>query len=260
MWWSTLPSIVAAMYEDGIAKYGGILVSGVSTADINRNKIVKAFLQETDSEWLWWIDADNPPPLGSLRRLLGVGETLVSGLYYGGQMDNMLPIAYLRKPKGTYVRLDDVYQWERGEIVQVDAVGMGCFLSHRSIYEDILNNFVMLQRKSGGLLAIHKDKIRGDVSYDAKHPYAGEVRKSTLYDPVMPVSNEDFLYPFFLCQYTRTEDYWFCEMVRELGHTIWLDTSIEPEHIKPHGYSGADYRRQNGITPPDSGVRSIVYV
>jgi hypothetical protein len=251
---------VAAMYEDEIAQFGGVLVSAVSTTDINRNKIVDTLFKETSAEWLWWLDSDNPPPAGSLRRLLGVGEPLVSGLYYGGDTKtDLLPVAYLRKPEGTYVRLDEVYQWERGEIVQVDSVGMGCFLTHRSVYEDIQNNFVMLQRKSGGITAVHKDKIHGDVLHDAKHPYEGQVRKSTLYDPVIPITNPDFLFPYFVCQYTRTEDYWFCEMVRELGYTIWLDTSVEATHLKPYGYSGEDFRKQHGLST-EPGVRSIVYV
>jgi hypothetical protein len=232
----------------------------VSTADINRNKIVKDFL-EKDSDWLFWMDADNSMLIGSIPRLLATatdGKTAVSGLYFGGSMDRPFPIAYARKDTGAYVPFSDIMpRWERGEIFQIDAVGMGCCLTHRSVYEDIQANMVVLQRDFGGITAVQKSKV---YSYaDGKrHPYAGEVRKGVYYDPVSEVTMTDPRFPFFACQYNRTEDFWFWELAAMAGHKLWLDTSVEAGHIKPYRYGGKDFRMAAGMWV-DPEVQEVEY-
>lgn len=242
------------------AEWGGFFVEGVSNVDINRNKIVKRIL-ETDAEYIWWIDADNLPPVDSLRRLLDVGKPLVSGLYYGGNLtSDIIPVAYLRRPDGAYHALHTVYQWERGEIVPVDAVGMGCFLTHRDVFTDIENNFVDVQAFGGWRFTVHKDDLKGELpEQPKKHPYGGTIHKGTYYLPVYKPTVTGAPFPHFQCQFTRTEDFVFCENAKRLGYEILVDTSVEVGHQKHWNVTGKDFRKQKGLAT-DPTPQEEVYV
>ena len=257
-WWKAMIDFVGKWDHDKI-EYTGLMHSGVSTTDINRNNVADQFLQ-TDADWLFWIDADNPPMVGSLERLLEPGHKLISGLYYGGNMaKTMQPIAYIVNPKGGYHTIKQVKNWNKGEILPVDAVGNGCFLNHRSVFEEILENYTVFQRQSGGKACIHKNDIRGEVPKDMRnHPYAQQVRKGILYDPIIQYDMSDGNFPFYMSQYGRTEDYTFCEMARRLGHMIYVDTFVEVGHVKAYPFSGTDYRKQSGVTPLDE-IQEVSY-
>lgn len=250
--WIPFSEFTGKLYLDKV-DFSGICHSGVSNTDTNRNNVVKKFLEHTTADWLFWVDADNPPPKRSLRRLLSHNQPAVSGLYYGGSpTERLFPVAMINIPGGAYANIRKVRDWEKGEVLQVDAVGMGCFLTHRSVYETIEKDFTYLQRESGGLLAIRKDKVKSiDFDKKGRNPYAGTVRKGLYYDPVRPVQLDNPKFPFFICQYNRTEDLPFCEMVRD-SHEIWLDTSIEVGHVKEKALDGEDYRRgEDHIPDPD---------
>lgn len=258
-WWKAMIDLVGN-WDRSKVEYGELFHSGVSTTDINRNNVSNAFLK-SDSDYLLWIDADNPPPMGTVERLLEPGHELVSGLYYGGNMDTeMKPIAYVVGEKGGYHSLDQVRRWNKGEILPVDAVGMGCFLTHRSVYEDILKNYSMYQRQSGGILLIHNDKVKGEVpELEQNHPYAGQVRKGILYDPIIQYDMSHPKFPFFMCQYNRTEDYVFCECARELGYMIWVDTLVEVGHAKTALFGGKHFREQNSDWYVNNEIQEVDY-
>lgn len=253
LWWKPMIDFVG-MWNHSEIEYGGLFHSGVSTTDINRNNVAHSFKTESDADWLLWIDADNPPPIGTLERLLEPQKELISGLYYGGNIKKeMQPIAYVRNPKGGYHTLKQVKPlWNKGEILPVDAVGNGCFLNHRSVFEEIEKNYTVFQRQTGGKACVLNDNIKGEVPEDmVKHPYALQVRKGILYDPIIQYDMSDNKFPFYMCQYGRTEDYTFCEMARELGYMIWVDTFVEVGHVKAYPFSGTEYRKQTEQIPTD---------
>jgi hypothetical protein len=261
-WWKQGFDAIGLLWKEGI-EYTRTYWSGGSNVDINRNRIVDEWLEdeENDAEWLFWIDADNPPPIGALHRLLSLDKPMVSGLYFSGTIDQeMSPIAYIRNKQGAYNSLKTVRpNWERGEILQVDAVGMGCFLSHRDVYEQIKKDFSMYQRYSGGLIALKNDQIKGEIPEEpVKHPYANQVRKGLYYEPLVQISHKDPKFPFFMCQFMRTEDMHFCELVRD-KHEIWLDTSVEVPHVKDQPWKGEHYRFSEGLIP-DPNPKDVNYV
>lgn len=245
--WIPFAEFTGKLYQDKV-DFGRVCHSGVSNTDTNRNVVVKQFLEESNSDWLFWIDADNPPPQRSLRRLLSHQKPAVSGLYYGGKpTERLFPVAYVKIPGGAYNNIRKLRDWEPGEILQVDAVGMGCFLTHRSIYEQIQEDFTYVQRESGGLLAILKENVKS-MEGKGRNPYAGTVRKGLYYDPVKPVALDKPKFPFFISQYNRTEDMPFCEMLRH-SNEIWLDTSVEVGHVKEKSLVGEDYRDGEDYIP-----------
>lgn len=202
-----------------------IIDASSMAADYNRNDIVARFLN-TDAEWLMWVDADNTPPMGSFRRLLDTGKKLVTGIYVG-RNEEARPIAYLQRADGSYENLSG---WTRGEIIPIDSAGMGALLSHRSVYEDIRKEYRAMFRSSGGITAIHKDDISGDVFDNVTNENDGKVIDGVLHERLY-MHRGKINFPFFGLEFGRTEDYWFYERAKRAGHELWLDTSVEVGHI-----------------------------
>lgn len=243
-WSAQLTQVVAALSKN--VEICDIIDVSTMTADHARNLIAQEFLKSR-AEWLMWIDSDTLVPAGSVERMLAHGKTLVSGLYYGKNPPHP-PIAYT-KYNGAYRPIDQEIRWERGEIIQVDSAGMGCCLSHRSVYEDIQRAFTPLQMPGGGIVNVHQSDIMGDIE-TTDGPYSsdtdGKVYKGQLRVRLTKPSIANMRYPFFMIEHMRTEDMYFFELATRVGHKLFLDTSIECGHIRPLPYTGADYRNEKG--------------
>ena len=240
LWWHTLVHKVGNFHKMGL-EYGGIILHSTSMTDRNRNTIAEKFLK-TDSDWLFFIDTDTIVPDGAIRRLVNLDVTLASGLYYGKGKDHP-PIAYIRIPEtGLYRPLHKVYQWERGEIIPVDACGAGCLLVHRSVFEDIKKQYTEVQRvDTGGVFIIHNDDIRGKIVGGQVNNSDGLVIQGQHRQRVMGITF-DKPFPYFICEYGRTEDMHFFEVAKRAGHQVYLDTSIECGHLRSAPVKGEDYR------------------
>jgi hypothetical protein len=239
VFWSSLAMLISVLPLQDIDFYGLVTIGAMST-DYNRNQIVDGFLK-LPAEWLFWIDSDMEIPKGAIRRLLDMGKTLASGIYYG-KGEPHPAIAYHRTPDGAYAPIDKRSTWRRGEIIPVDAAGMGCMLTHRSVYEDIRATHRIVQRANGGRMVLHKDDIHGDLTNGKAHPYARKVHKGVYYEPVCETSVDSSVFPYFGTELTKTEDLWFFELAARAGHKPWLDTSVECGHISSIPFTGSDYR------------------
>lgn len=96
-----------------------------------RNDIVKDFL-DGDHTHLFWMDSDMSFPENCLSRLLERGLAIVGGLY----CMKLPPFATtaFHRPNGNV----ENYVPKVGEgVVEVDAIGTGCLLTERRVYEDI---------------------------------------------------------------------------------------------------------------------------
>ena len=240
IWWANLVSKVALFPNMGL-EFGGMHLMGAMLTDKNRNHIARSFL-EGDSEWLFWIDADTNVPNGAIPRLLDLDTTLASGIYYGKGKETK-PIAYIKIPEtGAYRPLHEVYEWERGEIVPVDACGFGAILTHRSVFEDIQKAYMAVQRKNGGVFLMKKEDIQGKIVAEQVNKSDNKVIQGQLRTRIQPVTMADYPFPFFILEYGRTEDMAFFEVAAEVGHKPFLDTSIEAGHIDVHEIKGKNYR------------------
>lgn len=237
-WWVPFSKMVSVLHKQDI-EIVDVIQHGSMMTDNNRNAIVRKFL-DTEADWLFWVDADNQNPLGAVRSLLdaaGSDRTLVCGLYYLKQ-DPTSPVAYRKVEDGRY---DPIQGWRPGEIISIDAAGMNCVLSRRSVYEDIDKNFVPLQVMHGGLIAVHKDDIEGDVFEGTMEDTDNKVVDGVLHWRVFQTDRDT---PFFSLGYGRTEDFDFFEKAARCGHQLWCDTRVEAGHLRYEAVSGADYRRQ----------------
>lgn len=236
-WWGQFAQHCGELHKS--VELGEILISDSMATDHNRNLIVDNFLK-LDSEWLFWVDADTIVPIGAIERLLATGKTLASGLYYGKNTPHPA-IAYYTY-NGAYRPLDKTRHWERGEILPVDACGMGCMLTHRSVFEDIKAAFTPYQEVGGGMVLIHNDNISGAVEADGEHRTDGQVINGQYRKRLIPVTLENARYPFFSLEHGRTEDLWFFELAAKAGHKPYLDTSVECSHLRPVEFTGSNWR------------------
>ena len=100
--------------------------------DLARNALAELAFQH-NAEWLFYLDSDVLPPSDALTRLISHNLPVVSGLYYMRTPPHE-PLA-LRDMPG--VGLTPVASWRPGELIDVDAIGMGSCLIHRRVLERI---------------------------------------------------------------------------------------------------------------------------
>lgn len=207
--------------------------------DVNRLEVAGSFL-DGESDYLFWIDDDTVPPKGAITHLLGLHREFVSGLYFLPAYPYN-PIAYFRNENGTY---SAYYGYPKGALVQVDSVGMGCALIHRSVYEKIKAEHEVFMRPDGSLCPMHKSQVK-----DHK-PFIGKNRKpfisnGVMHTPISPVeSRDDRSFPFYMLEFARTEDHFFCELADNVGIKPWLDTNVVCEHYKLKPFGEPEYREK----------------
>ena len=202
--------------------------------NVNKRSAHKGFLN-SDANYLLWLDDDTVPPDRFLTHLLNLGRSFVAGIYFLGQ-EPFTPLAYMRGEDGLYQAL---YDYPKGTLVPVDSVGMGCTLIHREVYQAILDNYEVFQRSNGSLVPVHKDDIENRRTAKRKAPW---VKNGYFHDPLWEVQADDNrTFPFYGMEYGRTEDHYFCEMAVRVGYQPYIDTTIECEHLKLHGYGKKHY-------------------
>ena len=242
---------------------GGVL-SGTKgrddKTDVNRNRISGYFLEGGESgakaDWIFWIDDDTVFPDGAISHFLRMDKDFVAGLYFNTNPPYN-PIAYKRLDNGGYLHLWD---YAPGSVFQVDAVGMGCTLIHRSVYERILAEHEVYLRPNGSMFPIHRSLLyKNDVVEFPEDYPKGYVVGNHLVQEVTkldPESKQLQLFPFYQMEHGRTEDMHFCELAYSVGVRPWVDTSIVCEHWKHACKTFEDYRKEVVRQEIDSKVEA----
>lgn len=211
-----------------------------SLTDANRVSVIKRFL-DGKSDWLFFMDDDTVPPPGAISKLLAHGRQFIGGLYYNNNPPYN-PIAYMRRSDGLY---NPIYHFPYGAIMPVDAIGMGCTLIHRTVFETIMEDHFVYERPNGSLGVAHKSIIYdNDVLSDVSRPDVW-ISGGLLHMKVKSVditSDDTRAYPFFSLEYGRTEDFHFCELADNVGIKPWVDTTINCEHWKAKPTTRDDYK------------------
>lgn len=204
--------------------------------DANKSTIVGARLNgqahkggflHGDADWLFFMDDDTVPPKGVISHLLSLGREFVGGLYFLAKPPHN-PIAYFRHDDGTYMAL---WNYPHGALIEVDSIGMGCTLIHRSVYERILDGYEVFQRPNGSLMPVLRENVRGLVKSSER--VKTEVINGVLHMPVTRPPEEDGRpFPFYSMEYGRTEDHHFAELCAGIGIKPYLDTTVICDHYK----------------------------
>ena len=166
-----------------------------------RSKCANFFINNTDHEYLFFLDSDigfNPE---DVLKLLSHNEPIVSGTY----PMKTIPIRYCV----------DVLQPEerKGDLLKVGGNGMGFVMIHRNVFTDIAKKFPYLKYTPA----------TKDSNYP---PTEAEVHNSYHY------FHEEKVGDAF-----KSEDQSFFHRARMLGYDVWLDTTIRLAHVGSHVFA-----------------------
>lgn len=145
---------------------------GADSVYAGRNRVARSVLDDSDAEWLFFIDSDMGFAPDTVDRLIAAADPVerpvVGGLAFAQKSDgtgSMFARRYRTTP--TLYRMwdneDDVgfvpwFDYPRGELVEVDATGAACLLIHRSALEKV-------RAKFGDKWFHHLPKPKGDGDF-----------------------------------------------------------------------------------------------
>lgn len=182
-------------YRNLMVKGGTCFLSGMPF-DHARNEGVRKLLQ-SELEWLFFLDDDVCVPPDVIYRLMAHNKAIVSGVYFR-RNSPILPCAMRMNDKGSY---EFINSYNRNSLEQVDLVGAGCLLIHRSVFEK---------------MGTGKNMKWFEWMCDNEE-----------LPPTERVS----------------EDFAFMKRATKLGYGIFLDTSIQCEHV------GLSASSESGLNP-----------
>lgn len=138
---------------------------------------------ESNFDWLFFLDSDVIPPKDAILRLMKHQKPIISGIYCRRSPPAGVPVLI---KNGTWVT-----QYPKNELFEVDLVGAGCLLIHRSVLESLP------PQKPG------------------KHWFFWGVDQQS----VLPREE------------AMSEDFTFCVHAKKNGYKIWVDPTIECLHV-----------------------------
>lgn len=115
---------------------GGVIwgVGGGGRLDSARNLVVRSFL-DTKAEWLLFLDTDIVFSPEMYDMLLDTADEktapIVSGLYFADDKPPRAVMAYTTEEGA----VRSIAAWDEGDTIDVEYVGAGFLLVHRSVYE-----------------------------------------------------------------------------------------------------------------------------
>ena len=116
-----------------------VQVGNVGLTTRSRNVVVKTFLETTNANWLLMIDSDERLLLDTWHKLIDSAHDkdrpIVSGLVFAAFFDGEdalrpVPTIYLMDSERGLQPIDG---YPENQLIEVDAVGTGCILIHRSV-------------------------------------------------------------------------------------------------------------------------------
>jgi hypothetical protein len=120
-----------------------VQIANIGLTTRSRNVMVKTFLETTQAAWLLMIDSDERISLDAFKKLVNAAHDkdrpIVSGLVFAAFFDNddalrPVPTIYaMDEEKG----LQPIDAYPIDSVIEVDAVGTGCLLIHRSVLLDM---------------------------------------------------------------------------------------------------------------------------
>lgn len=118
-----------------------VRIKGSGLLSKMRNRVVKAFLENTTSDWLLMIDTDEQLTVEAFDILVkaahDIERPVVSGLVFAAfdahkhPYPKPVPAIFQEVPEGFL----PLFKYDRNRLFQIDACGTGCVLIHRSVLE-----------------------------------------------------------------------------------------------------------------------------
>lgn len=203
--------IETTIYDGGNdRRIGSYIAMRTSSSGVveGRNKVARQFLDESDGEWLWWVDSDMGWPPSALYELLHAADPderpVVGALCFAWkemEVDGMHGYRCVARPTiFDYVDIEGGKKfagrttYPTNTLTRCAATGSAMIVIHRSVLETIRAEF-------------------GDVWYDRIPAPDGQLG----------------------------EDISFCARVGAIGKTVHVHTGVPTNHLKTVWVSGVDF-------------------
>lgn len=198
----------------------------------------------TPCDWFMWIDSDIEFEPGAILALLAEEKSIIGGAYpikdldvnrIIGALDNGVAVEHVLK-YATRSVVSNVeakgFQSTNIDAVEVDNLGTGFLLTHRSVYEQLDKLLEERRCLIPGVAYENFEAIKYYTPY-----FDADLRKVTPFKDKPSVN--DYL----------SEDYYFCMKARELGIKSYVLPCISLKHVGTYVYEG-DYLRGLGLVYP----------
>lgn len=179
--------------------HGLLTLANSSLISQGRSKIANFFVNNTEYEYLFFLDSDIGFHPNDVIKLMNSGKTITCAAY----PMKTIPIRY------NYTVSEPITK--QGDFIKIDSMGLGFAMIHRSVFTDIAQRF-------GQELYYIPDDGSSNIA-----PTENEIVNSFHY--FLELKNGvSFM----------AEDISFFTRARQVGHDAWLDTTVELCHIGSH--------------------------
>ena len=178
--------------------HGIITLSNESLISRGRSRIANFFINNTEFEYLFFLDSDVGFDANDIIKLLAHNKEMVCGAY----PMKTIPLKWnftLSQPK-----------LREGDLVAIDKIGIGFSLIHRDVFTRIAKKYPELKYTPTNVSTTHNPTT---AERDNSYHYFHEMRQGDIYLP---------------------EDLSFFTRARSIGMQAWMDTSINLCHVGSH--------------------------
>jgi hypothetical protein len=178
--------------------HGILTLANESLISRGRSRIANFFINNTQFEYLFFLDSDVGFEADDVLKLLNYNKEMVCGAY----PMKTVPLKWnftLTQP-----------QQREGDLVAIDKIGIGFSLIHRNVFIRIAKQYPELKYIPTNESTTHNPT---EAEYDNSYHYFHEMRQGDIYLP---------------------EDLSFFTRARTVGMQAWMDTSINLCHVGSH--------------------------
>ena len=178
--------------------HGILTLANESLISRGRSRIANFFINNTNFEYLFFLDSDVGFEADDVLKLLNYNKEMVCGAY----PMKTVPLKWnftITEPKQ-----------REGDLVAIDKIGIGFSLIHRNVFIRIAKQYPELKYIPTNESTTHNPT---EQEYDNSYHYFHEMRQGDIYLP---------------------EDLSFFTRARSIGMQAWMDTSINLCHVGSH--------------------------
>jgi len=178
--------------------HGMLTLANESLISRGRSRIANFFINNTNFEYLFFLDSDVGFEADDVLKLLNHNKEMVCGAY----PMKTIPLKWnftLTEPKH-----------REGDLVAIDKIGIGFSLIHRNVFIRIAKQYPELKYTPTNESTTHNPT---EDEYNNSYHYFHEMRQGDIYLP---------------------EDLSFFTRARNVGMQAWMDTSINLCHVGSH--------------------------
>jgi hypothetical protein len=181
--------------------HGIMTVANESLITHGRSRIANFFMNNTEFEYLFCLDADVAFQPEDVLKLYSYKKPIVSAAY----PMKTIPLRYCYEVSNPVKVCHD--------LIKINGIGMGFVMIHRNVFET-LNRYYSELKYFPGLN--NSNYPITEKEYHNSYHYFAEMQKNGKY---------------------LGEDMSFFQRVTEVGYDVWLNTDIQLQHIGSHVFS-----------------------